>query len=59
MSNPNDFVIENGVLIKYNGPGGDVILPEGITEVGKNAFIWCIKVYFRTEEKAASHCRFA
>ena len=24
MSGNSDFVIENGVLEKYNGPGGDV-----------------------------------
>ena len=39
MSNPNDFVIENDVLIKYNGPGGDVVVPEGVNEIGENAFI--------------------
>lgn len=33
MSNPNDFVIENGVLKKYVGPGGDVTIPEGVTEI--------------------------
>ena len=29
MSGNSDFVIENGVLVKYNGPGGDVVIPEG------------------------------
>lgn len=33
MSNPNDFVIENGVLTKYVGPGGEVVVPEGVTEI--------------------------
>ena len=28
MSNINDFVIENGVLKKYQGQGGDVAIPE-------------------------------
>ena len=28
--NENDFVIENCVLVKYNGNDGDVIIPEGI-----------------------------
>ena len=27
MSNPGDFVIENGVLKWYDGPGGDVVIP--------------------------------
>jgi len=38
MSNANDFVIENGVLTKYVGPGGDVTVPEGVTSVGREAF---------------------
>lgn len=39
MPSPSDdFIIENGVLIKYVGPGGDVVLPEGITRIADNAF---------------------
>ncbi len=34
----SDFVIENGVLRKYTGPGGDVVIPEGVTEIGGWAF---------------------
>ena len=34
MENMQDFVIENGVLEKYKGPGGDVAIPEGVTEIG-------------------------
>ena len=30
MSNPNDFIIENGMLKKYQGPGGDVVIPENV-----------------------------
>lgn len=37
----SDFLIENGVLIKYNGPGGDVVLPESVTEIGGFAFHGC------------------
>ena len=37
----NDFVIEDGVLKKYNGPGGDVVVPEGVTAIGANAFTGC------------------
>lgn len=33
MSNPSDFVIENGVLTKYKGPGGDVVIPDGVTSI--------------------------
>ena len=41
MSNPADFVIENGVLIKYVGHGGDVVIPEGVKEIGYSAFYNC------------------
>ena len=26
----SDFVIENGILRKYTGPGGDVVIPDGV-----------------------------
>ena len=38
MINSSDFVIENGVLKKYVGPGGDVVVPEGVTTIGDGAF---------------------
>lgn len=38
MSNASDFVIENGVLKKYTGSGGDVVIPAGCTEVYAGAF---------------------
>ena len=41
MSNANDFVIENGVLKKYKGSGGNVVVPEGVTRIGDSAFSWC------------------
>ncbi len=39
-----DFQIDDGVLKKYLGSGGDVIIPDGITRIGKNAFSGCTKV---------------
>jgi hypothetical protein len=33
-----DFVIENGILIKYNGPGGVVRIPHGVTAIGEGVF---------------------
>lgn len=33
-----DFVILNGVLLKYQGEGKDVIIPEGVNVVGKYSF---------------------
>ena len=41
MSNASDFIIENGVLTGYVGPGGDVTVPEGVTSIGSGAFRWC------------------
>ena len=41
MRNPNDFIIKNGVLKKYQGPGGDVVIPDGATSIGNEAFVNC------------------
>ena len=41
MSNASDFVIENGVLKKYVGSGTKVVIPEGVTEIGRSAFFEC------------------
>lgn len=41
FADEDDFIIENGILSKYNGPGGDVIIPDGVTRIGKNAFSRC------------------
>lgn len=32
----NGFIIENGVLTGYTGPGGDIVIPEGVTSIGKD-----------------------
>lgn len=46
MASPiEDFEIdENGVLVKYNGPGGDVVVPEGVTAIGDSAFAYCTEL---------------
>lgn len=41
MSDLKDFVIENGVLKKYVGLGGDVVIPDSVTEIGLGAFSFC------------------
>ncbi|MBQ6829582.1 MAG: leucine-rich repeat domain-containing protein [Clostridia bacterium] len=40
MSDLKDFVIENGVLKKYVGPGGDVVIPEGVTSIAADVFFF-------------------
>ena len=32
------FTIEDGVLLRYNGTGGDVSIPENVTAIGRGAF---------------------
>ena len=44
MSDPSDFIIVDGVLTKYVGPGGDVVVPSGITGIGERAFSWCSRL---------------
>ncbi len=34
MSNITDFIIEDDILTKYIGDGGDVVISDGVTEIG-------------------------
>jgi hypothetical protein len=34
MSSVNDFIIEDGVLTKYVGQGGDIVIPDGVIKIG-------------------------
>ncbi len=34
-----EFVIEDGVLTAYNGNGGEVVVPDGVTTIGPNVFV--------------------
>ena len=40
-STDDGFQITDGVLTKYTGPGGDVTIPDGVTEIGSSAFASC------------------
>ncbi len=33
-----DFEIINGILVKYKGEGGDVVIPDGVTAIAQEAF---------------------
>lgn len=37
---PNNYLIENGVLIKYTGKETRIVIPEGVTTIGEGAFPW-------------------
>lgn len=37
----NGFIIEDGVLTDYTGPGGDIVIPKGVTSIGDYAFYNC------------------
>ena len=41
MSDASDFMIENSVLKKYKGSGGEVAVPEGVTSIGDFVFEHC------------------
>lgn len=34
----SSFVIKSGRLIAYNGEGGDILIPEGVEVIDKEAF---------------------
>ena len=51
----SDFVIENGVLTKYQGPGGDVVIPEGVTVIGDGAFLFCEALTSATIPASVTH----
>ena len=33
-----DFVVQDGVLVSYDEPGGDIVIPEGVKTIGQVAF---------------------
>ena len=60
----DDFQIEDGILIKYLGEGGEVVIPEGVTEIGSFAFENCTTLtkvtmpdsVIKIEESAFASC---
>ena len=59
------FRIDNGVLIRYAGPGGDLVIPREVTIIGRHAFYHNYSVTSVTipdtvtgiGEDAFAHCR--
>ena len=43
-SSEDDFDISLGVVMGYNGPGGHVVIPDGVTEIGYAAFRGCDQI---------------
>ncbi len=41
MSENMDFSIKYGTLVKYQGPGGEVVIPKEVTAIGEGAFWAC------------------
>lgn len=59
---PSHFVIEDGVLKKYKGPGGDVVILEGVWQIGQTAFYEqkrVTSVQFPKSLRAINHEAFA
>ena len=41
VEDSGDFLIQDGTLVRYKGPGGRVIIPKGVKEIGNAAFYQC------------------
>ena len=46
MSNLSDFVIDGMLLTKYTGPGGDLVIPEGVKAIRDYAGVFPENVEF-------------
>ena len=38
LAEDSDFKVENGILVGYSGPGGDIVIPDGVTEIASYLF---------------------
>ena len=44
MNNASDFIIREGIVTRYDGAGGDIVIPEGVTGILDAAFHSCSKL---------------
>ncbi len=44
LTDAQGFIIVQGVLFQYNGPGGAVVIPEGVTRIDSWAFGTCLSL---------------
>ena len=51
----SDFIIENGVLIKYKGSEEAVVIPDGVTEIGDRAFACCMNLQYVTLPESVTY----
>ena len=46
MCSASDFVIEEGILTKYTGPGGELVVPDGVKSISDYGFVFPDDVEF-------------
>ena len=51
----SDFVIEKGVLIKYKGAEDEVVIPDGVTDIGEEAFSKCANLTICASVNSHAH----
>ena len=54
-SQDQDFVIEDGVLVQYNGPGGDVVIPDYAVAIEQGVFSYRDNLVSVTLPKGLRH----
>ena len=55
----SDFIIENGILIKYKGTESDLVIPDGVTGIGDKAFWKCTNLKSVTLPEGVTQVRLA
>ena len=51
VSAPEDFVVSDGVLIKYTGRAGEAVIPDGVSEIGEEAFDFNPHIYGTRDDR--------